>query len=262
MEQAMPKVYKGTKYEDCMPIGSMDIVDNFPYQDLRDYYNKWYRPDLQAVVVVGDVDVDKVEKKIKKMFSPIPLPKERAERIYYPVSDNDSMMVCIEKDAEQPIVLCHLYMKREATPDDQKNREEYLRADYVDQLVSYMVNGRLTELKQQAVPPFQSATGRASSFFLSRTKDAFSLSISCKQESILGGIMTAVAACEQMRQQGFTQAELERAKSFRLNHNERKYNERHDRTNSKLVNLCVQNFLTGEPLISIDKQGTDAEVRP
>ena len=59
MEQAMPKIYQGTKYEDCMPIGSMDIVDNFPYQDLRDYYNKWYRPDLQAIIVVGDVDVKK-----------------------------------------------------------------------------------------------------------------------------------------------------------------------------------------------------------
>ena len=254
MEQAMPKVYKGTKYEDCMPIGSMDIVDNFPYQDLRDYYHKWYRPDLQAVVVVGDIDVDKVEKKIRKLFSPIPLPKERAERIYYPVSDNDSMLVCIEKDAEQPIVLCHLYMKRDATPDDQKDSEAYLRSSYVDQLVSYMVNDRLTALKQQAQPPFQSATGRASAFFLSRTKEAFSLSVSCRQESILGGLMTAVAACEQMRQQGFTQAELDRAKAFRLNHNERKYHERHDRTNAKLVSLCVQHFLTGEPLISIDKQ--------
>ena len=254
MEQAMPKVYKGTKYEDCMPIGSMDIVDNFPYQDLRDYYQKWYRPDLQAVVVVGDVDVDRVEKKIKKLFSPIPLPKKRAERVYYPVSDNDSMIVCIEKDAEQPIVLCHLYMKRDATPDDQKNNEAYLRGDYIDGLISYMMNGRLTDLKQQAVSPFQSATGRASSFFLSRTKEAFSLSVSCKQESILGGIITAVAAAEQARQQGFSQSELDRAKAFKLNHDERKWNERHDRTNSKLVSLCVQNFLTGEPLISIDKQ--------
>ena len=252
MEQAMPKVYKGTKYEDCMPIGSMDIVDNFPYQDLRDYYNKWYRPDLQAVVVVGDVNVDKVEKKIKKMFSPIPLPKQRAERIYYPVDDNDKMIVDIEKDAEQPIVLCHLYMKRDATPDDQKNNEQYLRADYIDELISWMMNGRLGELKQQAVPPFQSATGRASSFFLSRTKEAFSLSVSCKQESILGGLVTAVAACEQARQQGFSQEEFERAKKFRLNHDERKFNERHDRTNSKLVSLCVQHFLTGEPLISIE----------
>ena len=252
MEQAMPKVYKGTKYEDCMPIGSMDIVDNFPYQDLRDYYNKWYRPDLQAIIVVGDIDVNKMEKKIKKVFSPIPLPKNRAERINYPVNDNEKMIVDIEKDPEQPVVLCHLYMKRDATPDDQKNREEYLRGDYIEEMIGYMLNARLNELKQQAIPPFQSATARSSSFFLSRTKESFSLSVSCKQESILGGLMSAVAACEQLRQQGFTQSELDRAKTFRLNHDERKYNERHDRTNSKLVSLCVQHFLTGEPLISIE----------
>ena len=254
MEEAMPKVYRGTKYEDCMPIGSMDIVDNFPYQDLRDYYNKWYRPDLQAVIVVGDVDVDRVEKKIKKMFSPIPMPKNAAERVYYPVSDNDTMTVCIEKDKEQPIVLCHLYMKRPATPDSEKNCEEYLRGGYVDGLIAYMLNARLSELKQQAVPPFQSATGRASDFFLSRTKEAFSLSVSCKQENILGGIISAVAACEQARQQGFTQDELDRAKAQKLNHDERKWNERNDRTNSKLVGLCVNHFLTAEPLISIDTQ--------
>ena len=253
MEEAMPKVYKGTKYEDCMPIGSMDIVDNFPYQDLRDYYNKWYRPDLQAIIVVGDVDVDKMEKKIKKVFSPIPMPKNAAERIYYPVTDNDSMIVCIEKDKEQPIVLCHLYMKRPATPDNEKNNEAYLRGGYVDGLITTMLNSRLNELKQQAVPPFQSCTGRASDFFLSRTKEAFSLSISCKQENILGGIISAVAAAEQARQQGFTQDELDRAKAQKLGHDERKWNERNDRINSKLVSLCVNHFLTSEPLISIDK---------
>ena len=143
-------------------------------------------------------------------------------------------------------------MKRDATPDDQKNNEAYLRDDYIDELIGYMMNGRLSDLKQQAVPPFQSATVHSSSFFLSRTKDAFSLSVSCKQESVLGGLMTAVAACEQVRQQGFTQEEFDRAKVFRLNHDERKFNERHDRTNAKLVSLCVQNFLAGEPLISIE----------
>lgn len=160
----MPKVYKGTKYEDCMPIGSMDIVDHFPYKDLRDYYHKWYRPDLQAIIVVGDFDVNKMEKKIKKTFSSIPMPKNAAERIYYPVNDNDSMIVCIEKDAEQPVVLCHLYQKREATPDSEKNSEKYLRDNYIDGLIGTMLNDRLVELRQQPVPPFQSATGRASAF--------------------------------------------------------------------------------------------------
>ena len=251
-EQAMPKVYQGTKYEDCLPIGSMDIVDNFPYQDLRDYYQKWYRPDLQAIIVVGDFDVDKMEKKIKKLFSPIPMPKNTAERIYYPVGDNERMIVCIEKDQEQPIVLCHIYQKRAATPDSEKNTEQYLRDNYIDGLISTMLNDRLVELRQQPIPPFQSATARSSQFFLSRTKDAFSLSISCKQDNILGGIISAVGATERARQHGFTQSELDRAKSLRLNAAERRTNMKDDYRNSHYVNECVDNFLEGEPLVSVD----------
>ena len=250
-EQAMPKIYKGTKYEDCMPIGSMDIVDNFPYQDLRDYYQKWYRPDLQAIIVVGDIDVNQMEKKIKKTFSSIPMPKNAAERVYYPVPDNEKMIVNIEKDAEQPIVLCHLYQKREATPDNKKNTEEYLRDDYIDDLIGSMLNDRMMELRQQPVPPFQSATARASQFFLSRTKDAFSISISCKQDNILGGIIAAVGVAERARQHGFTQSELDRAKKIYLNAAERRYNRRNDFRNSHFVNECVSNFLTGEPLVSL-----------
>ena len=252
MEQAMPKIYKGTKYEDCMPIGSMDIVDNFPYQDLRDYYQKWYRPDLQAIIVVGDIDVNKMEKKIKKIFSSIPMPKNAAKRIYYPVDDNEKMIVDIEKDKEQPIVLCHIYQKRDATPDSEKNTAKYLRDDYVDGLISTMLNDRLVELRQQPVPPFQSATGRASQFFLSRTKDAFSLSISCKQDNILGGIISAVGVAERARQHGFTQSELDRAKKLRLNAAERRAKMQGDYRNSHYVNECVDNFLEGEPLLSVD----------
>ena len=254
MEQAMPKVYKGTKYEDCMPIGSMDIVDNFPYQDLRDYYHKWYRPDLQAIVVVGDVDVDKMEKKIKKLFSKIPAAKNPAKREYYPVSDNDKMIVDIEKDKEQPVVLCHLYQKRDVTPDAEKNDEKYLRGSYIDDLIGTMVNDRLAELRQQTQPPYQSATGRASTFFLSRMKESFSLSVSCKENNVLGGLIAAVGVAERIRQHGFTQSELNIAKGLKLNHDERKFRERDDRRNSKYVSACIQHFLNSEPLLSVEQQ--------
>lgn len=252
MEDVTPVVYKGTKYEDCLPIGSMDVVDNFPYQDLRDYYQKWYRPDLQAVIVVGDINVDQVERKIKKMFGSIPLPKNRAERIYYPVNDNDAMIVALQRDKEQPIVLAHLYMKRDATPDEEKNDEKYLRGDYVDDLIRTMLNDRLSEIRQQPEPPFMSATGRGGTFFVSRTKDAFSLNVSCKQDNILGGLMSAVAATERARQHGFTQEELDRAKRLVMASTERQYNERNDRRNSYYVNRCVRHFLTAEPLISVE----------
>jgi len=254
MEQAMPKIYKGTKYEDCMPIGSMDIVDNFPYQDLRDYYQKWYRPDLQAIVVVGDFDVDKMEKKIKKIFSPIPLAKKRAERIYYPVNDNDTMIVDIEKDSEQPINLFHLYQKRDATPDAEKNTVQYIRGEYVDNLISTMLNDRLAEMRQQAAPPFQSATARSSAFFVSRTKDAFSLSVGCNQDSILSSIAAAVGVAEQARQHGFTESELSRAKSVYLNGAERRYKQRNDYRNNHYVSKCVNNYLSFSPLLSVEQE--------
>ena len=251
-EQAMPSVYRGTKYEDCLPIGSMAIVDSFPYQELRDYYHKWYRPDLQAIIVVGDIDVDKMEGKIRKTFSSIPMPKKSARRIYYPVGDNDRMIVDIQKDKEQPIALCNIYQKCEATPDSEKDSEKYLRDDYVSGLVSTMLNDRLMELRQQAEPPFLSATSRVSQFLVSRTKDAFSLSISCKKGNILGGIITAVAEAERARQHGFTQSELERAKKLRLNAAERRVRMQDDYRNSHYVNNCLNNFLSNEPLLSVD----------
>ncbi len=251
-EDVMPVIYKGSKYEDCLPIGSMEVVDNFPYQDLRDYYQKWYRPDLQAVIVVGDVDVNQVERKIKKMFGSIPLPKNRAERIYYPVGDNETMIVAMQRDKEQPIVLANLYMKRDATPDELKNDVAYLRGDYVDNLIRMMLNDRLSEIRQQPNPPFMSATGRGGDFFVSRTKEAFSMSISCKQDNILGGIMSAVTAAERARQHGFTQSELDRAKKLVMASTERHYNERNDRRNSYYVNRCVRHFLAAEPLISTE----------
>ncbi len=250
MENVLPKIYKGSKYEDCLPIGNMDIVDNFPYKDLRDYYQKWYRPDLQAIVVVGDFDVDKMEQKIKNLFGKIKAHKNPAERIYYPVTDNDKMIVAIEKDKEQPIILGHLYMKTETTPDSEKNTVKYQKDDYISGLITYMLNGRLSEKKESANPPFMSSTVRNGGFFVSRTKDAFSLSISCKQDNVLGGISVAVGEVERARQHGFTQSELERAKKLYLNAAERQLKMEKDYKNSHYVSQCVNNFLEAEPILT------------
>ena len=250
MENVMPKIYKGSKYEDCLPIGNMDIVDNFPYQDLRDYYQKWYRPDLQAIVVVGDFDVDMMERKIQKLFGKIKAHKNPAERIYYPVNDNDKMIVAIEKDKEQPIILGHLYMKSETTPDSEKNSVKYQREDYINGLITYMLNGRLSEKKQVPNPPFMSATVKNGTFFVSRTKDAFSLSISCKQDNVLGGVSVAIGEVERARQHGFTQSELERAKKLYLNAAERQLKMEKDYKNSHYVSQCVNNFLEEEPILT------------
>jgi len=252
IERVMPKIYKGTKYEDCLPIGNMDIVDNFPYNDLRDYYHKWYRPDLQAIIVVGDIDVNAVEKKIKKSFSKIPMPENAAERVYYPVNDNDKMIVAVDKDSEQPIILSTLYMKRETTPDTDKNQVKYLRDDYVEGLITSMLNGRYQELQHQETPPCLSATAHNGSFFVSRTKDAFSIGFGCRQENIKGSFDAAIGIAEQARRFGFTQSELDRAKALSMAGAERIYKERNDRRNSYYIRKALRNFTDWEPMTTAE----------
>lgn len=100
MAKALPQMFAGTKYEDCFPIGSMEVVNNFPYQTLRDYYEKWYRPDLQGIIIVGDIDVEDIETRIRTIFADIPAQPNAAERIYYPVNDNVEPIIVIEKDKE------------------------------------------------------------------------------------------------------------------------------------------------------------------
>ncbi len=254
MERVLPTIYKGTKYEDCLPIGSMDIVDHFPYQDLRDYYQKWYRPDLQAIIVAGDVDVDAVEAKIKKLFSTVPTPVNPAERVYYPVNDNDRMIVAMEKDTEQPLMLANLYMKHDVTPRADRNKVTYQRDGYIEELITYMLNGRLGELKQQVHPPFHSATVHSGSFFVSGTKDAFSLSFGCLQENVKGSFDAAVGVVERARQYGFTQSELDRAKAVQLKAVTRKFAERDNRLNRYYVSKALNNFLNSEPILLADNE--------
>jgi zinc protease len=252
MERVLPTVYKGTKYEDCLPIGSMDIVDHFPYQDLRDYYKKWYRPDLQAIIVVGDIDVDQVEKKIQNLFGKITGPKNPAERVYYPVNDNEQTIVAVDKDSEQPIILANLYMKQDATPDQEKNTIQYKKDDYTNMLIRYMLNGRLQELQHKENSPCLSLSVRTGGFLISRTKDAFSLAFGCRQENIKGSFDAAIAETERARRYGFTLGELNRAKALYLSSAERQFAERNDRHNSYFVNKALEHFTEWEPIITSD----------
>lgn len=254
LERVLPIVYSGTKYEDCLPIGSMEIVDNFPYEALRDYYKKWYRPDLQSIIVVGDVQPDEVEDKIRRMFGSIPRKEHAAERIYYPVSDNSKMIVACDKDSEQPIMLANLYMKHDAVPDGQKGNIDYLMDNYIESLITSMLNDRLQEVQQQTVPPFLSAAAHTGRFLVSRTKDAFSLSFGCRQENVKGSFDAVIAESERARRFGFTESELQRAQSSKLKVAERLYAERNDRRNNYFVNKALQHFLSAEPMLTEEFQ--------
>jgi zinc protease len=254
MEDAQPVIYAGSKYADCMPIGSMDVVDNFPYQDLRDYYEKWYRPDLQGIIVVGDVDVDHVEKKIVEMFDTIAMPKNAAKRIYYPVPDNKKMIVHTAVDDEQPAVIFTLYQKRESTPRSKRGNVAYYKDDMLGTMVRMMINDRLKEIAKQPNPAFISGSVRDGGFFLAATKDAFSGGGTMHQDSVLRGIEVIVGEMERARQHGFTQTELDRQLTEQLRWAENSYTERDKRTNKHFVSHCLRNFTDNEPLMSAGQE--------
>lgn len=253
-EQAMPVIYAGTKYSDCMPIGNIDIVRTFPYNDLRDYYRKWYRPDLQAIIVVGDINEDKIEEKIKKLFAKIPLPQNPAHRIYYPIGNNEKIILYTATDKEQPTVNFTLYMKRDVTPKQERNTIQNYADDYKTNILRMAINDRLEELSRTKNAPFISASVRSGNFFLASTKDAFELSGVLKEGKVIEAIQLLVGEVERARANGITIDELKRGKAEMLSYAENDYNDRSNRRNGEFVEQCVQNFLEETPIIEPEKE--------
>ncbi len=146
LEQLLPKLYPDSKYGYRMPIGTMEVVDNFPHQVLRDYYEAWYRPDQQGIIVVGDVDVDRIETKIKEIFSPIPMPENAKAREYEEVPDTEGTIYAVGTDPEQQISLFYIFFKNEVMPKEQRNTMIYMVTDYITDMISSMLNARYQEM--------------------------------------------------------------------------------------------------------------------
>ena len=248
----LPTIYQGDKYADCMPIGSIDVINNFPYKDIRDYYHKWYRPDLQGIVIVGDIDVDTVEAKLKAVFADVQKPVNPAERTYYPVTDNKEPIVAIGTDKEVDDPSIEIYFKQDATPDSEKNNVGYLASQYMTSMISSMLNARLSELVQSANPPFTRASSYYSDFFVAKTKEAFALSASSKADGIETALKTLLQETERARRFGFTESEYARARANYLQSLESAYNEREKTKHGSYVREYVQNFLNGEPIPGIE----------
>ena len=254
---AQATFYPDSKYSDCMPIGSIDVINNFPYQDIRDYYAKWYRPDLQGIIVVGDIDVDQMEQKIKTLFADIQLPENRAERIWYPVPDNEEPIVYIGKDKEIDMPLVDIYFKHDATPDSIKGTVMYLAQNYMLNAISTMLNERFSELAQSANPPFNMAfCSPDGDFFLSGTKKAFNVTAYTKDDGLSNGLKVLLQEVERVRRHGFTESEYARARANILQQLESAYNEREKTNNMAYVNECLQHFLHAEPIPGIEYEYT------
>ncbi len=252
LERDLPKLYPNSKYGYRMPIGLMEIIDNFERPFLQAYYEKWYRPDNQAIIVVGDVDVDKIEQKIKDLFSPIKLPENRALVTAEPVPDNNEAIIVIDKDKEQRYNIVSLMMKHESFPDSLKGTMAYIIADYIKDAAISMLNDRLREYAEKPESPFLQASAGDGAYLLSRSVDAFGLDVLPKDGQAEAALTAVLTEARRAAEFGFTPTEYNRFKANFESNIDKQYSNKDKRFNSQFVGQYVQNFLNNEPIPSID----------
>lgn len=252
--QMFPEIFEGSQYANRLPIGIMEVVDNFKYQELKDYYHKWYRPDLQGIIIVGDVDVNKVEAKIKAMFADIPKPVNPATRTLFEVKNNDAPFVSIATDPEAQQIRATVYYKRDLMPKELRPTAASLVSYYMEQVIQNMFNARMEEIAQKANSPFAMAGCYDGNFIVANTKKAFTTVAICKDGGVNEGLSKIVNEAERVRKFGFTASEYERAKADFLSNLETEYKDREKQKNSYYVDQYVNNFTDETPIAGIETE--------
>ncbi len=254
LENQLETLYPGSKYGKRMPIGLMSVVDGFKYNELRDYYHKWYRPDNQALVIVGDVDVDHIEAQIKELFKDAVLDPNAAQVTPEPVPDNEQPIIVIDKDKEQQYSQVTVMFKHETFPKEMKGDLVYLLTDYMTSMMGSMLNQRLAEKAQEPDCPYLQAYAYDGNYLFANTMDAFTLGIMPKEGMTEAATQAVVTEAMRAAKHGFTATEYERAKEEYISQLERQYNERNKISNARLAAQYYRNYLDNEPMPSIEQE--------
>lgn len=246
-----PELYPGTKYATHDVIGSMDIIDKFPPQVLREYYEKWYRPDLQGIIVVGDIDVDKVEEKIKKMFSPIEMPENAAEFTYQQVPDNAEPVIISDKDAEMHFNIVLIAQKYDLLPRMVRNTQISFINDYMQFVVENALNQRLTDISMSQNPPFAGCNVSFGSFLYASTKGALTVQAMVNEKGTEAAEAAALTELLRLKRYGITASEYDRARKEYLSMVEKLYNNRGTDKNSAHAQRYIRHFIENAPISDI-----------
>ncbi len=250
----MANIFPGSKYGQRQIIGLMEIVDNFPYQVLRDYYHKWYRPDNQALVIVGDVDVEYTQAKIREMFGGIPAPAaDAAPVVDFPVPDNEQPIFVIDKDKELPSEVMRVMFKRDHTPREAKATMDYWIEDYAANMVGILFNQRLQELAQDPDCPFIFSRAMNNAFMYTNTKDALMFISQPKAGQSEATLQALLTEAKRALEHGFTATEYVRAQEMYMSMIENQYNERNKVSNEDYAGMYCVHFLENEPIPSIEQ---------
>lgn len=254
IEQLLPKVFPDSKYGYRLPIGTMEVVDNFPHQALRDYYETWYRPDQQGIIVVGDIDVDRIENKIKEMFSPIKMPENAPAREYEEVPDTEGTIYAIGTDPEMQYPVFSIFFKNEVFPKQMRNSMPYMAVDYVNTMIANMLSNRLQEMQSNPETPFAAASAGYGNFIVASTEDALNVDGVGKGNDIMPAFKSVYRELLRALRGGFTITEYDRARSEYLSRLEKAYNNRDKVENDKYSKEIVRYFIDNVPMPGIETE--------
>ena len=252
-ERNLEKLYPGSKYGKRMPIGLMSVVDNFKYNEIRDYYHKWYRPDNQAIVVVGDIDVDRTEAKIKELFGTIPAPAaDAAQVVDVEVPDNKEPIIVVDKDKEQQMNIIQVMYKTDPLPNEMKSDISYMLMKYAIDMACTMLDKRLDEKSQDPDCPYMQAGAGYGNYIFAKNKDCFQLFIAPKEGKTNEAVKAVTEEALRASQHGFTATEFARVKDDYMSNLEKQYNNRNQINNDSFGREYCAHYLNNEPYPSIE----------
>src|SRR5690554_3837819 len=250
MKNYLPKMLHNSMYANRLPIGTRESLETFKHEDLRQFYKDWYRPNLMAVIVIGDIDINEMEAKIKSHFGKYTNPVNQKERKSFDIPNHKETFVSINTDKEASSANVQIIYKDKENSKPSTTVGDY-RTDFIEGLFSAMLNARLEEYTNDANPPFVYGYSYHGSL-LGRGKEAFQSMAMTAEDKQLEAIKVLAIENERARKFGFTESELNRAKNQTLAYYEKAYNDKDKNNSSAYLGRYQRHFLLGEAIPSID----------
>jgi zinc protease len=245
-DKQLPILFKGSKYANRLPIGQKAVLDTFKHETLISFYEDWYRPDLMAIVAVGDFDPEEIEQIIIDKFSDIPAKEASRERVEYTIPDNKETLFAIASDPEATQSSISIYYK---LPDEEEKTVRDYRRMLIGNLYNGMFNQRLAELAQKSDPPFLFAYSADGRFV--RGRNFYTLSAMIKDNGIPLGMQTLLEEAKRIKDYGFTETELNREKLNLLRGMDKLFKERTQMNSDAFAAEYIRNFMFDEPIPGI-----------
>lgn len=237
----LPIIFNNSRYSNRLPIGTEEVLKNFTKESLLQFYQDWYRPDLQALIVVGDIDVARVEQIIKDKFSDLKNPEKPKERTEHDIPLIDKNQFIAVTDKEFPVTVAQVMIKH---PEKEVKTKADLRDNMIRSLYNQMLSSRFSELSKQANPPFIQGGSNISGFLAGL--DVASSFVVAKPGELEKGFKAVWLETERVKRFGFTETELSRAKQSFMTSIESAYKERDKTPSESFVQEYLQYFLNGE----------------